>query len=73
MLGRLEGVSITSIVRCVLFVALMLLHLYMGKKLARARVFALTAVVLACGEGMEIVYAAAAACIAAAYALNASR
>jgi hypothetical protein len=51
----------------------MLLHLYMGKKLARARVFALSAVVLACGEGMEIVYAAAAACIAAAYALNASR
>jgi hypothetical protein len=50
----------------------MLLHLYMGKTFAKRRMLALSAVVLAKGEGMEIVYAAAACIIAAAYARNAS-
>jgi hypothetical protein len=65
-------VNTTSIVRCALFVALILLHLYMGKAFAKTRMLALSVVVLAMGEGMEIVYAAAASLIAAAYALNAS-
>jgi hypothetical protein len=65
-------VNTTSILRCAVFVALMLLHLYMGKTSAKIRMLALFAVVLAKGEGMEIVYAAAACIIAAAYARNAN-